>query len=67
MDADRGWIDTKFENVIFIAPRAPFRCKQVEKGGIVSKYYNIFRHITHKAVGGVTAGQWTVGLPVLLT
>eukprot|EP00957_Ditylum_brightwellii_P094416 7189364-Ditylum_brightwellii.AAC.1 len=55
MGADRGWIDIKFKNVIFIVHRTPFRHNQVEKGCIISIYYYISRHITHKAIGGVTA------------
>eukprot|EP00957_Ditylum_brightwellii_P139187 10608695-Ditylum_brightwellii.AAC.1 len=36
---------------------------KVGKDVMLMQFFNVLHHLTHKSVGGVTTGQWTVGLP----
>eukprot|EP00957_Ditylum_brightwellii_P059454 4513617-Ditylum_brightwellii.AAC.1 len=40
----KGWKDTKFENVIFATPRAPFMQKKAERFDLFEKYFDLSPH-----------------------
>eukprot|EP00957_Ditylum_brightwellii_P126316 9630414-Ditylum_brightwellii.AAC.1 len=54
---EKGWKDTKFSNVIFVAPWASFKHNQTNNNALITACYDMSKHVTHESIGGVTAVQ----------